>query len=121
MSIPVAIQAQLYALQQAYAAASPIESAPPLVFADVDQKAVALIAALDARVSSVGASIDAFAADPPPVAMVAALEALAVNANDELDAFELRSYIGRFTAGIELIEGWGKYFAPARAVSVTTF
>ncbi|MCC3246669.1 hypothetical protein LG047_15315 [Methylocystis sp. WRRC1] len=120
MSLPVSIQAKLAAVQAAYAAASPIETAPPLVFADLDQKAVALIAAVDAQVLAVGAKIDAFAAAPPPVAMVAAIEALTQDAIDELDAFELRSYIGRFTAGIELIEGWGKYFAPAKPVTVTT-
>lgn len=111
MSLPATISADLAALRAAYIAAGPIDKAPPLVFAKVDQMAFTLIAALDGQVALVGAALDGFAPKVSATATATVLTQALVNANDELDAYEARSYVGRFAASIELTEGFGQYFA----------
>lgn len=118
MTIPASLSAQLAALQSAYTAAGPIDKAPPLVYADIDQKAYELILALDAQVATVGKQLDGFAPGTSPLLMAQALASAAQAANDELDAYEMRSLVGRFAANIELIEGWGKYFKPAQQINI---
>lgn len=118
MSLPAALSAQILALQTAYKAALPIERAQPLIYADLDNKAWALIAAVDAQVATVGTALDGFDYGKCAPEMADALIAAAQNANDALDAYEARSYIGRFTANLELIEGYGRYFATAQPLEI---
>lgn len=118
MSLSSSITDQLTALRAAYVAASPIEKAPPLVYADIDSRAFTLISALDGQIALVGAKLDGFAPKSSAAATAAALNAVYVNANDELDAYEARSFVGRFAAAIELAEGFGQYFATREPLEI---
>lgn len=118
--IPTDLKNQLAALQAAYVKGAPIERAPPLVYADIDNKAWALIAAIDGRVASLAPAIDGFSPGNSALKMAAGMTALASAAQDELDACEMRAYVGRFAANIELIEGYGRYFANPQPLQIVS-
>jgi hypothetical protein len=120
MTLPTSITTQLTALQTAFDAAYPIETAEPLVYADIDNKAWTLISEIDGQVATVGALLDSFAAGNTALLSAAALVAAQQNGEDELDAYECRSYIGRFTANLELVEGYGKYFTSASPLRIVS-
>ena len=120
MTIPSNINADITALQTMYNAALPIESADPLVFAAIDNKAWLVVSELDGQVASVGAMLDAWAPGNAPLNMASALTNITQSANDELDAYEARSYMGRFAANLDLVEGYGKYFAMSQPLKIYT-
>lgn len=118
--IPSDLKTQLAALQAAYAKAVPTERAPPLVYADVDNKAWTLIAAVEGQVAKLAPAIDGFAPGNSATKMAQNMTALAQNAADELDACEMRAYVGRFAANIELAEGYGRYFANPQPLEIVS-
>lgn len=120
MTIPANIKTQLSALQTAFDAATPIETADPLVYADIDNKAWLLISEIDGQIAKVGVNLDAFTGANTALLTAAALVAAQQNAEDELDAFECRSLIGRFAANLELVEGYGKYLSTAQPLRITS-
>ena len=118
MTIPASLTNQLALVQAAYTAAQPIESSPPLLFADLDNKTWTLVQMIDGQVSDVGVLIDQWAAGNNALQMAANVTSLAQEANDELDAYEMRSHIGRFVANMELVQGWGRYFVTSTPLEI---
>lgn len=120
MTLPTPIKTKLTELQTAFEAAYPIETSEPLVYADIDNKAWLLISEIDGQVAKVGVKLDGFAGANTALGSAAALIAAQQNAEDALDAYECRSFIGRFTANLELVEGYGKYFVDPRPLRIVS-
>jgi hypothetical protein len=105
MAIPLSIILARAALRTAFNAATPLESAPPLVFAAVRDKARDLVVLLDAATASTGALLDESVLPTEIQAMPAALLDLAAYNADEAALWEMRNLAGRVLTNINLSVG----------------
>lgn len=99
--IPANTKAMIADLKSAYEAAVPLESAPPLVFAELVKKADETIAAIDADIVAYNAKVGGFDDISFPPDFATTLKKIVAAGQDSLDLHEARSLVGRFTGNIK--------------------
>lgn len=99
--IPASVKAMIADLKAAYDAAVPLETAAPLVYADLIKKADATLLALDAAIIEYNAKVGGFDDISFPPDLVITLKKIVAAGQDSLDLHEARSLVGRFTGNIK--------------------
>lgn len=100
MAIDPSIGAALVELNVAFKAATPVESAPPLVYAKLRDKAQDLVVLVDAAAVSIGSPLDAPEIPTAILEAPAFLIGLDVANVDESSLVDLRALAGRIRTNI---------------------
>lgn len=106
MTIPVAVTTQLAALQAAFVAASPIDTAATRSqILGLQFQATQLVAALDVALPAAAGALNTFVAPAMPHDMAAGVLGLLAATQDQIVLADLRGVMGRALSNLEQVQG----------------
>ena len=98
-----ALQAQIAAMQAAFAAASPIEQAPRAAVTALQINAAQLVSGVDAALAGAAGALDTFAAPVLAADMATGLTGLLTASQNQTDLADLRGLAGRVASNLDQI------------------
>ena len=103
MAIGTALQAEIAALNVAFAAATPIEQAPRAAVTALQINAAQLVSDVDAALAGAAGALDTFTAPAMAADMATGLTGLYTASQNQTDLADLRGLAGRVASNLDQI------------------